>query len=214
MKIAIAPRFGVGGSLFSAAQWRSIGEVLANDATVEFTTFKQLYAEIEDNEYEDAKQRLEDAGLEVYPTGFFSKNLQACNFCRGAEDAGLATALKLNELVAGLPVASPLKVGYAGCANATSEPLFKDIGVVKMKEGFNVYVGGEGKSLKASVARLLVENVTENRLYAIINLLISQYQTESRKKERYSRFVQRLTIERIREKCESLSLIDFENDYQ
>ncbi|MCD9020905.1 nitrite reductase [Cohnella silvisoli] len=201
MKIAVTPRLGVGGSLFTIDQWKSIGDVLAEDVKVEFTTFKQLYIEINEAQYEDTKHKLEESGLEVYPTGFFSKNLIACNFCRGAEEAGLSIAIQLNEIVAGHAVPSPLKVGYAGCANATSEPLFKDIGIVKMKDGFNVYVGGEGKSIKAAVAQLLFENVPESRLLPIVQHLISQFQALGKKKEKYARFIQRMTIERIKETC-------------
>jgi precorrin-3B C17-methyltransferase len=36
MKIAVAPRIGVGGSLFTAEQWRLIGDVLHADAKIEF----------------------------------------------------------------------------------------------------------------------------------------------------------------------------------
>jgi precorrin-3B C17-methyltransferase len=200
MKIAVAPRIGVGGSLFTAEQWKSIGDVLHADAKIEFTTFKQLYIDIEDDHYNETKEKLVEAGLEVYPTGFFSKNLIACNFCRGAEDAGLSVAIKLNEIVAGHVVPSPLKVGYAGCANATSEPLFKDIGIVKMKDGFNIYVGGEGKTIKASLAQILFENVSENQLIPIVERLISYYQENGKTKEKYSRFVQRVTIEGLKEK--------------
>jgi precorrin-3B C17-methyltransferase len=200
MKIAVAPRIEVGGSLFTAEQWKSIGDVLHADAKIEFTTFKQLYIEIEEDQYNETKEKLVEAGLEVYPTGFFSKNLIACNFCRGAEDAGLSVAIKLNEIVAGHVVPSPLKVGYAGCANATSEPLFKDIGIVKVKDGFNIYVGGEGKSIKASLAQILFENVPEIQLIPIVERLISYYQEHGKTKEKYSRFVQRVTIEGLQEK--------------
>lgn len=199
MKIAVAPPIGVGGSLFTAEQWKSISDVLRADAKIEFTTFKQLYIDIEEDYYNETKQKLVDAGLEVYPTGFFSKNLIACNFCRGAEEAGLSVALKLNEIVAGHVVPNPLKVGYAGCVNATSEPLFKDIGIVKIKDGFNIYIGGEGKSIKASLAQILFENVPEVQLIPIVERLISYYQENGKTKEKYSRFVQRVTLERLKE---------------
>lgn len=191
MKLAVAPRISVGGSLFTGEQLKAIESVLGEEDKVEFTTFKQLYIEVEEAQAEEVKQELLSVGLEVYPAGFFSKNLIACNFCRGAEEAGLATAMKLNELVAGLVVPNPLKIGYAGCANATSEPLFKDIGIVKMKVGFDIYLGGEGKSLKASVGRLWKEGVQEAELFELVSGLITDYQQNGRKKERFSRYVER-----------------------
>jgi hypothetical protein len=59
----------------------------------------------------------------------YTKSLIDCNFCRGAEEAGLDVAKDLNGAIAGHEVPSPLKIGYAGCALGTSEPLLKDIGV-------------------------------------------------------------------------------------
>lgn len=200
MKLAVAPKFGVGGSLFTAGQWRAIGAVLGEEAKIELTTFKQLYVEVEEDRIEEVKSKLAETGLEVYPTGFFTKNLNACNFCRGAEEAGLSTALKLNELVAGQEAPHPLKVGYAGCANATSEPLFKDIGIVKMKDEFDVYLGGEGKSVKAAaVGQLWLERVREGDLLRIVPKLIAYFRENGKKKEKFSRFVERITLERLRE---------------
>lgn len=200
MKLAVAPKFGVGGSLFTAGQWGAIGAVLGEEAKIELTTFKQLYVEVEEDRIEEVKSKLAEAGLEVYPTGFFAKNLNACNFCRGAEEAGLSTALKLNELVAGQEAPHPLKVGYAGCANATSEPLFKDIGIVKMKDEFDVYLGGEGKSVKAAaVGQLWLERVREDDLLRIVPKLITYFRENGKKKEKFSRFVERITLERLRE---------------
>jgi precorrin-3B C17-methyltransferase len=73
--------------------------------------------------------------------------LITCNFCNGEEEAGLTAAKALDRAIAGLEVPSPLKAGYSGCALATGEPLLKDIGVVKMRDHFDVYVGGDAKSL-------------------------------------------------------------------
>lgn len=199
MKIAVIPAMGVGGNQFTAMQWNAINDVLADEAKIEITTFKQLYIEVPENQFNEIKEQLLIAGLEVYPTGFFTKNLISCNFCRGADEAGLTVAESLNKAIAGIPVPSPLKVGYAGCVNATSEPLFKDIGIVKTPRGFDIYLGGEGRTTKATIARLWLEAVEEKRLMEIIPALISYYQKHGKKKERFSRFVERVTPEALKE---------------
>ncbi|WP_211326596.1 nitrite reductase [Paenibacillus flagellatus] len=199
MKIAIAPLIGVGGNRFTAEQWRTVGSVLGDEAHIEFTPFRQLYADVEEERFDDVRDRLAEKGLDVYPAGFFSKSLIACQFCRGAEEAGLSTALKLNELVAGRALPHPLKVGYAGCANATSEPLFQDIGIVKMKDRFDVYLGGDGKSIRASVGQLWLSGLTEAELLETIPKLLAHFRDNGKKKERFSRFVGRMTMERLRE---------------
>ncbi|WP_278043214.1 hypothetical protein [Paenibacillus elgii] len=60
-------------------------------------TFKQLYAEVPLERRDAIKEDLERYGLEVYPAGFATKSLIACNFCKGAEETGLDTARTLNK---------------------------------------------------------------------------------------------------------------------
>ncbi|WP_244562912.1 hypothetical protein [Paenibacillus uliginis] len=94
---------------------------------------------------------------------------------------------------------SPLKIGYAGCALGTSEPLLKDIAVVKMKDVFDIYIGGEPKGIKANIAQLFMKGVTEEQLLPIILRLIFIFQENGKKKETYSRFVKRMTPEKLHE---------------
>jgi precorrin-3B C17-methyltransferase len=133
MKIAVNPAIQVGGSLFTPEQLVKIGSVVGSDAKMEMTPFKQLYVEIPRVRLEEIRQELLQTGLEVHPAGFVTKSLIACNFCKGAEEAGLETARMVNQAIAGIETPTPIKIGYAGCALGTSEPLLKDIGIVKMR---------------------------------------------------------------------------------
>ncbi|MDF2649997.1 MAG: nitrite reductase [Paenibacillus sp.] len=147
-KLAVAPAIQVGGSLFTPEQFARISAVAGVNAKIEMTPFKQLYVEVPVDQKESIEKELRASGLEVYPSGFTTKSLIACDFCKGAEEAGLETAQKLNQAIAGIETPVPVKVGYAGCALGTSEPLLKDIGVVKMRDTFDIYVGGEPKGFK------------------------------------------------------------------
>lgn len=198
-KIAVTPSIQVGGSLFTADQLAKIGTVAGSDAKIEMTTFKQLYVEVPLDRRDAIKEELERSGLEVYPAGFATKSLIACNFCKGAEEAGLETARNLNQAIAGIETPTPLKIGYAGCALGTSEPLLKDIGVVKMRETFDIYVGGEPKGLKTSIAQLLVTGLTEERLAPIITAMIDYYKANAKGKEKFGKFVNRVSLERLQQ---------------
>ncbi|WP_274365732.1 nitrite reductase [Paenibacillus thermotolerans] len=198
VKIAIAPSIQVGGSLFTPEQLAKIGTIVGPDAHIEMTPFKQLYVEVPLARRDFIKEELERAGLEVYPSGFVTKSLIACNFCKGADDAGLSTAEAVNRAIAGIDTPAPLKIGYAGCALGTSEPLLKDIGIVKMRNIYDLYVGGEPKGLKAAAARKLVSGITENRLVPVIMAIIEYYKANAKGKEKFSRFVERVSLERLR----------------
>ncbi|MFP3381318.1 nitrite reductase, partial [Bacillus sp. SIMBA_069] len=83
IKIAVSPAIQTGGSLFTAEQLAKIGTVAGPDAKIEMTTFKQLYVEVPLERHDAIKEELHRVGLEVYPAGFATKSLIACNFCKG-----------------------------------------------------------------------------------------------------------------------------------
>ncbi|MGM0883219.1 MAG: nitrite reductase [Bacillota bacterium] len=197
-KIAVTPAIQVGGSLFSSEQFAKISAVVGSDAKIEMTPFKQLYVEVLIDRLDAIKKELELSGLEVYPTGFVTKSLIACNFCKGAEEAGLDTARILNQAIAGIETPAPLKIGYAGCALGTSEPLLKDIGVVKMRNTFDIYVGGEPKGLKTSIAKLLLSGLTEEQLVPVIIKIIDFYKEHAKGKEKFSKFIDRMTLDKLK----------------
>ncbi|GKU79449.1 nitrite reductase [Paenibacillus sp. L3-i20] len=196
---AVTPGFGVGGTIFKPEQLAALGTIIGEDAKVELTTFKQLYVKMNEDLEIEVRQKLMEVGLEVHPAGFVSKSLITCNFCRGADEAGLDVAKVLDAAIAGHEVPSPLKIGYAGCALGTSEPLLKDIAVVKMRDSYDIYVGGDAKGLKATFAQLLMSNLQKDQLVPIVSKLIELFQLQGKKKEKFTRFIERITIAELRE---------------
>lgn len=197
IKIAVTPGFEVGGSLFKPEQLSVLGSIIGDNAKIELTTFQQLYVEMDEERYEDVKQKLQEAGLQIYPVGNYVKSLRTCSFCQGAEAEGLHVAIALNGAVAGQEVPSPLRIGYTGCTNACGEPLLQDIGVVKNKEVFDIYVGGHGKTLNANLGQLFAAGISEDRLIEKINGLISLFREQGKKREKFSRFINRIGLKQI-----------------
>lgn len=204
INIAISPPIQVGGNLFTPDQLTKIGTIAGVDVTIEMTPFGQLYLEVPLARRESIQEELERSGLEVYPAGFVTKSLIACNFCKGAEEAGLKTAQRLNESIAGIETPMPLKIGYAGCALGTSEPLLKDISVVKMRNTYEIFVGGEPKGIKASIAQSLVSGLTEDQLVPIVTALIHHYKANAKGKEKFKKFIQRVSLEHLQQHISGL----------
>jgi precorrin-3B C17-methyltransferase len=202
---AVTPGFEVGGSIFKPEQLGVLGAVLGENARIELTNFQQLYVELdEEANVEEIQKKLRAVGLKIYPVGAFVKSLKTCSFCQGAEVEGLPTALALNEAVAGQAVPAPMHIAYTGCTNACGEPLLQDIGIVKNKEVFDVYVGGQPKTLKAQVGELLLEGVPENKLNDVVQQLINLYKENGKKREKFGKFVQRTSIENVREQAQTI----------
>jgi len=197
-KIAVSPAVQVGGSLFTPEQLALVGTLAGQGASIEMTPFKQLYVEVPSERLEAVRTELQRVGLQVLPAGFVTKGLIACNFCKGAEEAGLEIARSLDRAIAGIDTPTPLKIGYAGCALGTSEPLLKDIGVVKMREKFDLYVGGDPKGLKATTGRLLASGIDPERLAPAVRAIVDFYRSHAKGKEKFAKFIDRMTLERMR----------------
>ncbi|MWV42983.1 nitrite reductase [Paenibacillus sp. HJL G12] len=199
IKIAVSTPIQIGGNVISQEQLNAIASAAGPNAGIEITPFRQIYIELPPDEKDQVEEKLIRAGLEVYPAGAVIKGLIACQFCNGAEAAGLSTARSINRAIAGIETPAPLKLGYAGCALGTSEPLLKDMSVVKMKDTFNIYVGGEPKGIKTVIAELLVAGLEENQIIPILIKIIDHYKANAKGKEKFSKFVRRTSVEALRE---------------
>jgi precorrin-3B C17-methyltransferase len=159
---------------------------------LELTTFQQLYIEIPEDKQEEIIEEFKSVGLECYPVGNFVKSLRTCNFCKGEEEEGMPVAKELNRRIAGNPVPFTLKVAYTGCPIGCGEPMLSDIGVMKIREHYNLYVGGNAKGKDAEVGTLLLENQTPQELYNAVEKIIALYSQMGKKRETFYKFLKRI----------------------
>lgn len=197
VKFAVAPELRVGGSNFTSEELKQVMELIGDGAQIELTTLQQLIVETLTEDAEALKQQIQGIGLKVYEVGRVVKNLTGCSFCKGAEAEGLESARSLNEVIAGMPVPFTLRAGYTGCLNACGEPLTKEIGVVKNGKTFDIYIGGETKGMEAAIGELYRSGVTAEELNDEVVRLITYYQSNARKREKFSNFVKRVGVDHI-----------------
>ncbi|WP_010096264.1 hypothetical protein [Ornithinibacillus scapharcae] len=197
-KIKIAINGGIGfGAKLDARQLVTISKYMNADDELELTTFQQLYIEIPENRKEEIIEEFERVGLSCYPVGNFVKSLRTCNFCKGEEREGMPVAKELNRRFAGKPVPFTLKMAYTGCPIGCGEPMVSDIGVMKFKDHYNLYVGGKGKGMDAEVGSLLKENITPEELYDTVEKIIDTYSKMGKKRETFFKFWKRIGKEEV-----------------
>lgn len=191
-KIKIAVNGGISfGAKLNPKQLVTIAKYLNEDEEIELTTFQQLYIEIPEDMQVEIIQEFKSVGLECYPVGNFVKSLRTCNFCKGEEEEGMPVAKELNRRIAGKAVPFTLKVAYTGCHVGCGEPMLSDIGVMKVRDHYNVYVGGKAKGNDAQVGTMLAENLTPEELYSVIEKIIDLYAKEGKKREAFFKFLKR-----------------------
>lgn len=192
-KIKIAINGGIGfGAKLNARQLLMISKYMNEDEELEITTFQQLYIEIPEDKKEEIIEELQSVGLACYPVGNFVKSLRTCNFCKGEEEEGMPVAKELNRRIAGKAVPFTLKVAYTGCPIGCGEPMLSDIGVMKIRDHYTLYVGGKSKGKDAEVGSLIMENLTPEELYDTVEKIIAVYSQMGKKRETFYKFIKRI----------------------
>ena len=197
-KIKIAINGGIGfGAKLNSKQLITISKYMNDDEELELTTFQQLYIEIPEDKKEAIIEEFESVGLACYPVGNFVKSLKTCNFCKGEIEEGMPVAKELNQRIAGKPVPFTLKVAYTGCPIGCGEPMLSDIGIMKMKDHYNLYVGGKAKGKDGEVGTLLLENLTPEELYDSVEKIVALYAQNGKKRETFYKFLRRIGREQL-----------------
>lgn len=192
-KITIAVNGGIDfGAKLSAKQLLVIAKYMEDQDALELTTFQQLYIDIYEDRKEEIIEEFEKVGLRCYPVGSYVKSLRTCNFCKGAEEEGMPVAIELNNRIAGIPVPFTLKAAYTGCPVGCGEPLVNDIGIMKIQDHYNLYIGGKSKGKDAEAGTLLLENLKPEDLYAAVERIIELYQQNGKKRENFHKFLGRV----------------------
>ncbi|WPK13628.1 nitrite reductase [Lysinibacillus louembei] len=186
------------GSKLNAKQLAVIAEYLTDGDELELTTFQQLYIAVAESKVELIKEKFKEAGLSCYPVGNFVKSLRTCNFCKGEEEEGMPVAIELNKRIAGKEVPFTLRPAYTGCPVGCGEPLVNDIGVMKIGDGYDLYMGGSAKGKTAQIGTLIMEQLTPNELYETVEKAVNIYAEHGKKRETFFRFINRYGIESLK----------------
>lgn len=198
-KVKLAVNGGISfGAKLNAKQLMVIADYMNDEDDLKLTTFQQLYIDVVENEVEIVKERFKEVGLSCYPVGNFVKSVRTCNFCKGAEEEGMPVAIELNNRIAGIPVPFTLRTAYTGCPVGCGEPLVNDIGVMKVRDGYDLYIGGKAKGRDATTGALLMAQLTPEQLYEKIETLIRTYAEKGKKREPFYTFIHRYGIEELK----------------
>ncbi|WP_438824578.1 nitrite reductase [Bacillus sp. JJ1521] len=198
-KVKLAVNGGISfGAKLNAKQLVVIAEYMNDGDELELTTFQQLYIDVFESKVELVREKFKAVGLSCYPVGNFVKSLRTCNFCKGAEEEGMPVAIELNNRIAGKQVPFTLRPAYTGCPVGCGEPLVNDIGVMKIRDGYDLYIGGKAKGKDAKAGTLLIEQLTPEQLYEVVEKIITIYAEQGKKREQFSKFVTRYGLENIK----------------
>ncbi|SEN87280.1 Nitrite and sulphite reductase 4Fe-4S domain-containing protein [Paenisporosarcina quisquiliarum] len=199
-KIKLAVNGGISfGAKLNAKQLAVIIDYMSDSDELELTTFQLLYIEVPESKLELVEEKFKEVGLSCYPVGNFVKSLRTCNFCKGLEEEGMPVAIELNKRIAGKPVPFTLRPAYTGCPIGCGEPLVNDIGIMKVKNGYDLYIGGKSKGKDAQIGTLLMEQLMPEQLYKVVEKTIHIYAEQGKKRETFIKFINRFGFENLKD---------------
>ncbi|WP_206886213.1 nitrite reductase large subunit NirB [Alicyclobacillus mali (ex Roth et al. 2021)] len=138
------------------------------------------------------------------PSGFaYAKAIRTVKTCVGSEfcrfgvQDSTTLGIRMEKRFERLNTPGKVKMAVSGCARNCAECSIKDVGVVAVEDGWEIFVGGNG-GLKLRGADFLCKVTTDDEALDWIGAFLQFYREEAEYGERTAHFVQRLGIERIR----------------
>jgi len=132
--------------------------------------------------------------------GLCVRSVKACpgtTFCkRGIQDS-LSMGMKLDEKYHGLELPGKFKLGVSGCPNQCAETCIKDIGLVGMKNGWKVLVGGNGGG-KARLSKELLKDVSTEDTLELIDKILEYYKANARPHQRLGALIEKTGFDQFK----------------
>ena len=124
------------------------------------------------------------------PSGHaYTKAVRTCKtcvgetFCRFGVQDSMELGIEMEQRYQGIPCPAKIKMAVSGCPRNCAESGVKDIGVVGIHSGWEIYIGGNG-GIKSKVAELLTVVKTREEVLDITGVFIQYYRENARWLER------------------------------
>lgn len=130
------------------------------------------------------------------------RTVKACvgdRFCRYGTQDSLGFGQELENMLKGLWTPAKLKLGVSGCPRNCAEPLIKDVGVIGVAGGWDIFVGGCG-GIELKGAKRLCSAKTKTEAMDVIGAFIQLYREDAEYGERTYKWVRKIGMETIKAK--------------
>lgn len=132
--------------------------------------------------------------------GLCVRSVKACpgtTFCKKGLQDSLGVGMKLDAKYHGMKVPGKLKMGVSGCANQCAETCIKDIGLVGIKSGWKVYVGGNGGGrprLSVEIAR----DLSDDDALDLIDKIVDYFRANSNGRQRLGAVLEKTGLDEFK----------------
>ncbi len=135
----------------------------------------------------------------------YGKSIRTVKTCVGAEHCRFGTQLsmdmgvKLERMLFGMWAPHKVKLAVSGCPRNCAEAGIKDVGVIGLESGYELYVGGNG-GIKTEVAEFLCKVETDEEVKEYSGAFLQLYREEGYYLERTVHYMHRVGLDTIKSK--------------
>ena len=196
---SVIPRMWGGHT--SAAELRRIADAVDkyNIPTVKVTGGQRL--DLLGVKKEDLAAVWQDIGM---PSGFaYAKSLRTVKTCVGSEwcrfgtQDSTAMGQQLERALWAMYAPHKVKLAVSGCPRNCAEAGIKDVGVIGVDSGWEIYIGGNG-GIKTEVAQFLVKLKTAAEVMEYSGAFLQLYREEGWYLERTVHYVGRVGLDHVK----------------
>jgi len=98
-------------------------------------------------------------------------------FCPEGKQDSLDLGLQLEERLHNIYLPANMSIGVSGCVNRCAETCSKDIGIVGMQDGWDLYVGGSGRVSRN--ACLLAKSLSTERVLEVVDRILALFRFDN-----------------------------------
>lgn len=196
---AIVPR--IPGGLLKREHLKAIADTVEKyDIPIVKITSGQRIALVGLKE-EDLQQAYHDLGMDPGKAQELCLHyVQACpgtEVCKFGVLDSLGFGIKIENILAENELPAKLKVGVSGCQFCCAENFVRDIGLLGKKNGWTFSFGGHSGN-RARVGDILATDISDAKALELLNASVEFYTKNAKKKERTSRFIERVGVEEFK----------------
>lgn len=134
----------------------------------------------------------------------YGKSLRTVKTCVGKEHCrfgtqyAIALGIKLEKMLFGMWSPHKVKLAVSGCPRNCSECGIKDVGIVGVDSGYDIYVAGNG-GIKTEVAQKLCHAADDDEVLEITAAFLQLYRVEAFYLERTVHYVTRVGLDHVKD---------------
>ena len=127
------------------------------------------------------------------------KTCVGSEFCRFGTQDSTRMGIDLEKMLFGMGSPHKVKLAVSGCPRNCAEAGIKDVGVIGVDSGWEIYIAGNG-GIKTEVAQFLCKVASTEEVKEVTGAFLQLYREEARYLDRTVHWVQRVGLEYVRQR--------------